>query len=78
VTKSGGQRRILLDNCLPANPAPHIRGHQAVTAIDMGWAALSDSEMLAANDGKFDVLLTAHTNIRATSRCNSPRLASLR
>ena len=50
--------RILLDNCIPADLAPHIRGHDVFTAVDMGWAALDDASLLNVMAGQFDVLLT--------------------
>ena len=56
--------RILLDNCLPADLAPHARGHRVVTAIEMGWAALNDSESLDAIDDTVDVLMTADKSSR--------------
>ncbi len=59
-----GQLRILLDNCIPADLAPHIRGHDVSTAIDMDWAMLEDGALLDAMAGKFDVLLTVDRSLR--------------
>lgn len=55
--------RILLDNCVPADLAPHIRGHELATAVAMGWAALDDQALLDAMAGRFDTLLTVDKSI---------------
>lgn len=55
--------RILLDNCVPVDLAPHIRGHEVASAVDMGWPALDDGPLLDAMAGQFDVLVTADTSI---------------
>ena len=55
--------RILLDNCVPVDLAPHIRGHEVVSAVDMGWAALDDGALLDALTWQFDVLLTVDKSI---------------
>jgi predicted nuclease of predicted toxin-antitoxin system len=55
--------RILFDNCVPAKLAPHIRGHDVLTAVEMGWADLDDGELLNAINSAFDVFLTTDQNI---------------
>ena len=50
--------RILLDNCVPADLASHIRAHEVATAVSMGWDALDDGPLLDAMAGQLDVLLT--------------------
>lgn len=55
--------RVLLDNCVPARLAEHIRGAEVDTAIARGWAALDDGALLDAMVGTFDVLVTVDCNI---------------
>ncbi len=55
--------RILLDNCVPADLAAHIRGHEIANVIDQGWADLADGPLLDAMAGQFDVLLTVDKSL---------------
>lgn len=55
--------RILLDNCVPAELALHIRGHEVVSSAEQGWADMDDRPLLDAMAGRFDVLLTVDKNI---------------
>lgn len=55
--------RILLDNCIPADLAPHIRGHEIATAVELGWDGLDDGPLLDALAGHFDVLLTVDRSL---------------
>jgi predicted nuclease of predicted toxin-antitoxin system len=55
--------RILLDNCVPADLAPHIRGHAVETAAALGWTDLDDGPLLNAMTGQFDVLLTVDASL---------------
>lgn len=55
--------RILLDNCVPAELAPHIRGHEVKTAVEMGLDALDDGPLLDAISDQFDVLLTVDKSL---------------
>lgn len=56
--------RILLDNCVTADLAPHLRGHEVATAVEMGWSMLEDGPMLDPMAGKFDILLTVDKSMR--------------
>lgn len=56
--------RILLDNCVTADLVQHIRGHDVVTAVEMGWDALDDGPLLDAMAGRFAVLLTVDKSMR--------------
>jgi predicted nuclease of predicted toxin-antitoxin system len=55
--------RILFDNCVPADLAPHIRGHSVATAAELGWAGLDDGPLLDAMAEDFEVLLTVDKSI---------------
>lgn len=56
--------RILLDNCIPADLASHIRGHEVKTAVEMSLDALDDGPLLDAISGQFDVLLTVDKSLQ--------------
>lgn len=55
--------RILLDNCVTADLASHIRGHEVKTAAEMGLDALDDGPLLDAISEQFDVLLTVDKSL---------------
>jgi predicted nuclease of predicted toxin-antitoxin system len=55
--------RILLDNCVPADLVPHIRGHEVETIVTMGWAGLDDGQLLDAMAGQFQALVTVDKSI---------------
>jgi predicted nuclease of predicted toxin-antitoxin system len=56
--------RILLDEQLPRQLAPHLQGHNVQTVQQQGWAGLKNGELLkqAAQAG-FAVFLTSDQNI---------------
>ena len=70
-----GPLRILLDNCIPADLVPHIRGHEVSTAVDMGWAGLDDGLLLDAMADQFDVLVTVDTNMRFQQRLEDRQIS---
>jgi predicted nuclease of predicted toxin-antitoxin system len=57
--------RILLDEQLPRQFARELRGHQARTVQQQGWAGLTNGELLrrAAADG-FEIFITADRNLQ--------------
>jgi len=57
--------RILLDldNCVPVDLAPHIRGHEIATTVAMGWDGLDDRPLLDAMAGRFRVLVTVDKSL---------------
>lgn len=63
--------RILLDNCVPADLATHIRGHELKTAVEMGMDALDDGQLLDAISDHFDVLLTVDQSLPFQQRLSS-------
>ena len=60
---SAKRRTILLDNCVPADLAAHIRGHDVSTAVDVGLDTLDDGDLLDAISDRFEVLLTVDKSI---------------
>jgi hypothetical protein len=56
--------RILLDHNLPRQLARHLVGHEVGVAALLGWAALSNGDLLRqAEDAGFDCMLTGDRNI---------------
>jgi hypothetical protein len=50
--------RILLDECVDRRLAREIVGHDVKTVPELGWAALTNGELLARAAQEFDVFLT--------------------
>jgi predicted nuclease of predicted toxin-antitoxin system len=50
--------RLLLDECVPKRLARELRGHEARTVQDAGWAGIKNGALLRLANGQFDVLLT--------------------
>jgi len=56
--------RILLDNCTPRPLKSFLTGHEVKTAMEMGWSALMNGELLNAAEREFDLLITCDRNLR--------------
>ena len=56
--------RVLLDEQLPRQLAPLLVGHEVSTVQRMGWAGLTNGELLRrAEAAGFDAFLTADQNL---------------
>ena len=55
--------RLLLDECVPKRLKQELRGHDAKTVQDMGWAGIKNGALLRLADGQFDALLTVDQGI---------------
>jgi hypothetical protein len=68
--------RILLDESIPAALRHLIAGHQVTPAYDMGWAGVSNGDLIAAAEADgFEVLITADRNIRYQQNLTGRQLA---
>ena len=56
--------RVLFDQGTPVPLRRYLREHQVVTAFEVGWAQLSNRELLANADEQFDVLVTTDKQLR--------------
>ena len=56
--------RILLDACMPERFRFLLTGHDVRTARYAGLGDLQDGALLAAMDGRFDILVTCDQNLR--------------
>jgi len=69
--------RILFDQGTPVPLKEHLPGHQVETAFERGWSRLSNGELLAAAEGRFDVLITTDQNLRHQQSLAGRKLAVL-
>lgn len=69
--------RILFDQGTPAPLRQHLPEHQIETAFELGWSRLTNGELLAAAEGRFDLLLTTDRNLRYQQSLAGRKLAIL-
>jgi Domain of unknown function (DUF5615) len=55
--------RVLLDEHLPVDLAPELRGHDVDTVVGRGWAGVKNSDLLHRMRGHYDVLITMNRGI---------------
>ena len=55
--------RLLLDECVPKRLKRELRGHDAKTVQDMGWAGIKNGALLRLAEGHFDARLTVDQGI---------------
>lgn len=68
--------RLILDQNFPKRVASALIGHSFKTAYDMGWATLTNGDLLtAAEKAGFDVMLTADQRIRYQQNLQDRRIA---
>jgi hypothetical protein len=69
--------KILFDHGTPAPLRRQLPGHEISTAYEMGWAKLSNGDLLAAAEKAFDVFITTDQNLRYQQNLTGRRLAIL-
>ena len=69
--------KILFDHGTPAPLRRSLTGHEISTAYEMGWAKLSNGDLLAAAEKSFDVFITTDQNLRYQQNLAGRRLAIL-
>ena len=69
--------RILFNQGTPVPLRQHLPGHQVETAFELGWSRLTNGELLAAAEGRFDVLVTTDRNLRHQQSLSRRKLAVL-
>jgi predicted nuclease of predicted toxin-antitoxin system len=68
--------KILLDECVDWRLARDLVGHEVKTARQMGWATITNGELLALASKHFDVFVTVDRNglaaesFRLLDRCD--------
>lgn len=69
-------RRILLDENVPVAVRDQLPGFSVATVAEMGWAGLSNGELLtAAEQAGFDMIVTGDQNIPRQNDFSGSRLA---
>ncbi len=69
--------RVLFDQGVPVPLRRTLVGHEVTTAHEMNWGRLQNGQLLAAAEGKFDVLITTDQNLRYQQNLSGRRLAIL-
>jgi hypothetical protein len=69
--------KILFDHGTPVPLRRIFPAHEVATAYEMGWATLSNGDLLAAAEKAFDVFITTDQNLRYQQNLNGRRLAIL-
>jgi hypothetical protein len=69
--------RILFDQGTPVPLRQHLPGHQVETAFELGWSRLTNGDLLAAAEGRFDALVTSDRNLRYQQSLAGRKLAVL-
>lgn len=68
--------RVLLDNNLDHRFAALLRDHDVTPARRLGWAALSNGDLIAAAEGEgFDALVTGDKNLRYQQNLKGRRIS---
>jgi hypothetical protein len=68
--------RILFDQGAPVPIAAYLREHTVRVALDEGWDALANGELLrVAEEAGFDVLLTADNNLAYQQNLKGRKIA---
>jgi len=67
--------KILFDHGTPAPLRRQLSGHEISTAYEMGWAELSNGDLLAAAESSFDAIITTDQNLRYQQNLAGRRLA---
>ena len=68
---------VLFDQGTPAPLRGALTVHVVSTAYEMGWSALSNSDLLDAAEAQFDVFVTTDQNLRYHQNLTGRRLAIL-
>jgi hypothetical protein len=67
---------ILFDQNTPRQLRRALIGHEVRTALQMGWDSLANGELMeAAENGGFDVMISADQNLRYQQNLSGRRLA---
>jgi len=69
--------KILFDHGTPAPLRQQLTGHDISTAYEMGWAQLSNGDLLAAAEKFFDAFITTDQNLGYQQNLAGRRLAIL-
>ncbi|HXA16359.1 MAG TPA: DUF5615 family PIN-like protein [Thermoanaerobaculia bacterium] len=69
--------RILFDQGTPAPLRKALAGHDVATAYEMGWAQLTNGDLLNKAEASFAVFITTDGNLRYQQNLSGRKLAIL-
>jgi len=69
--------RVLFDQSTPVPLKQHLPDHQVQAAFELGWSRLTNGELLAAAEDRFDVFVTCDRNLRYQQSLAGRKLAIL-
>lgn len=69
--------RILFDQGTPAPLRKYLANHEVKTAAEMGWARLTNGQLLDAAEETFDLLITTDQQLRQQQNLADRRLSIL-
>jgi hypothetical protein len=69
--------QILFDHGTPAPLRRALSDHLVSTAYEMGWASLTNGDLLKIAEGRFEILLTTDQNLRYQQNLKGRRIAIL-
>lgn len=67
--------RVFLDECLDWRLSRDIVGHDVKTALQMGWTAIRNGELLALAAERFDIFVTVDRNLSFQQNLSSHEIA---
>jgi Domain of unknown function (DUF5615) len=68
--------KVLFDQNVPRNLAPHLKTHEVTRSVELGWQELKNGDLLeAAQNRGFEVLVTADRNLAYQQNLKGRRLA---
>ncbi len=69
--------RILFDQGTPLPLGRHLLGRVVSTTFDLGWSQLTNGDLLARAEGRFDAFITTDKNLQYQQNLAGRRLAIL-
>jgi predicted nuclease of predicted toxin-antitoxin system len=67
--------RILFDQGIPVPLRQHLAGHDVITVFELGWADLTNGDLLERAERSFHLLLTTDQNLRYQQNLERRNLA---
>ena len=67
--------KVLLDECIPRPLSQFLENHTVRTAPEMGWASVSNGELIRLAEAQFEVFITMDKGIRHQQNLSSTILS---
>ena len=69
--------RVLFDQGTPVPLRHALAPHEVSTAFELGWSNLENGDLLREAEGRFEVFVTTHQNLRYQQNLGGRQLAIL-